>query len=127
MMPLFFSSSLFVVFAVAVPAVASAATIGAGACRYIPGDAGWPRPEHWSQLNSTVGGRLIPTVPLASVCHQTGPFAAYDFDACNDLGTSFQDAGPQTMFVNTWVCILPDLNIVLKLCVDLVVRSLVRC
>lgn len=38
-------------------------------CRYLPGDAGWPVESQWSGLNSSVGGRLIQTVPLGSPCH----------------------------------------------------------
>ncbi len=38
-------------------------------CRYLPGDSGWPSIQAWSQLNSTVQGRLIATVPLGSPCH----------------------------------------------------------
>lgn len=44
-------------------------------CRYIPGDDGWPNANTWAQLNETVGGRLIATVPQASVCH-TGGYAS---------------------------------------------------
>ncbi|TGJ78842.1 hypothetical protein E0Z10_g9927, partial [Xylaria hypoxylon] len=38
-------------------------------CKYIPGDKGWPSAELWNRLNSTVGGRLIATHPLAETCH----------------------------------------------------------
>ncbi|KAJ6015185.1 FAD-binding domain-containing protein [Penicillium herquei] len=38
-------------------------------CRYLPGDPEWPSLEAWHELNSTVGGRLSATVPLASPCH----------------------------------------------------------
>lgn len=38
-------------------------------CRNIPGDPGWPSPKEWNQLNSTIGGKLIATVPLGSPCH----------------------------------------------------------
>lgn len=38
-------------------------------CRFIPGDVGWPSLQDWAELNSTVGGRLIVTVPVASICH----------------------------------------------------------
>jgi hypothetical protein len=39
-------------------------------CRYIPGDPGWPSAVAWHELNATVGGRLIATVPLAAPCHE---------------------------------------------------------
>lgn len=38
-------------------------------CRYLPGDANWPSLRDWANLNSTVEGRLIQTVPLAAPCH----------------------------------------------------------
>ena len=38
-------------------------------CRYIPGDPQWPSDDEWSQLNETIGGRLIKGVPLAQSCH----------------------------------------------------------
>ena len=68
-------------------------------CRYIPGDAGWPSYSDWTQLNLTVGGRLIATVPVGHVCHKSGPFAAYNQTACEDLGKAVQDAGAVTLFV----------------------------
>jgi hypothetical protein len=38
-------------------------------CRYLPGDDGWPSPQEWDKLNTTVHGQLIATVPLGSACH----------------------------------------------------------
>ncbi|KAF5026926.1 hypothetical protein F66182_956 [Fusarium sp. NRRL 66182] len=38
-------------------------------CRYLPTDAEWPSNRVWNELNTTVGGRLISTIPLAAVCH----------------------------------------------------------
>ncbi|KAK8131816.1 FAD binding domain-containing protein [Apiospora sp. TS-2023a] len=40
-------------------------------CRSIPGDASWPSPQVWEQLNQTVDGRLLATVPIAAACHRT--------------------------------------------------------
>lgn len=80
----------------AVPAANSASS---NCCRHIPGDAGWPSRRDWARLNSTVGGRLVATVPLAHVCHETGPFAAYDAAACDGLRENFLQAGPATMLV----------------------------
>lgn len=53
-------------------------------CRSIPGDPDWPTLERWTELNTTVQGRLIETVPQASVCHAQ-PFADFNADACNAL------------------------------------------
>ncbi|KAK4184562.1 hypothetical protein QBC35DRAFT_505668 [Podospora australis] len=41
-------------------------------CRYLPGDAQWPSPSTWNQLNTTVGGRLIAGRPLARSCYNPG-------------------------------------------------------
>ncbi|KAI1303965.1 putative FAD-dependent isoamyl alcohol oxidase [Xylaria venustula] len=57
-------------------------------CRSIPGDADWPSQESWTELNTTVQGRLIQTVPQASVCH-TSPFADFDTDACSALQSTW--------------------------------------
>lgn len=37
-------------------------------CRCMPSDPCWPTTSEWSHFNSTVGGRLIRTVPLAAPC-----------------------------------------------------------
>ena len=66
-------------------------------CRYIPGDGGWPSAHVWQRLNATVGGRLIATVPLGRVCHQTGSFTAFDEAKCEDLAKAFETEGPVTM------------------------------
>ncbi|KAI0185941.1 hypothetical protein EV127DRAFT_484700 [Xylaria flabelliformis] len=42
---------------------------GSPSCRYIPGDAAWPKQSLWNQLNTTVGGRLIRGTPLAQKCY----------------------------------------------------------
>ncbi|KAF2849814.1 FAD binding domain-containing protein [Plenodomus tracheiphilus IPT5] len=38
-------------------------------CRCLPGDACWPSTATWSTLNSTIGGKLVATVPIGSPCH----------------------------------------------------------
>lgn len=53
-------------------------------CRCFPGDACWPTSAEWSSLNSTVGGRLIATIPIAAICHQSN-LAHYDASACQAL------------------------------------------
>ena len=50
-------------------------------CRYLPGDSEWPSEDDWNQLNTTVGGRLIRSVPLAQPCY--GPNR--DAQACAKL------------------------------------------
>lgn len=53
-------------------------------CNYITGDAGWPTRSEWDQLNQTISGQLIQTVPMGSVCHYE-PFGNYNETECNEL------------------------------------------
>lgn len=50
-------------------------------CRTIPGDESWPTDDAWAAFNTSVGGRLIRTIPIASVCHGSD----YEEDKCNEL------------------------------------------
>ncbi|KAI2616725.1 hypothetical protein GGR54DRAFT_631514 [Hypoxylon sp. NC1633] len=55
-------------------------------CRLLPTDAAWPSRHEWSQLNDTVGGRLIATVPRASACH----VPTFNADLCTELRDTWQ-------------------------------------
>jgi hypothetical protein len=66
---------------------ASLPTVLATFCRYLPGDDCWPAVSQWKTLNSTVGGRLIATYPLGSLCHDP----AYDAAKCASLQTQWLD------------------------------------
>ncbi|GKT97386.1 FAD binding domain-containing protein [Colletotrichum tofieldiae] len=61
-------------------------------CRCLPGDDCWPSTSSWDALNSTVGGKLIATVPIGSVCHDPN----YDEAACTALQESW--TLPETHF-----------------------------
>ncbi|RYP65454.1 hypothetical protein DL769_006309 [Monosporascus sp. CRB-8-3] len=67
-------------------------------CRCFPGNACWLTPAEWAAFNETVGGRLVATVPMASVCHYDY-FAAYDAAACADLQAVWNY--PQTHYVTS--------------------------
>ncbi|KAF7894776.1 uncharacterized protein EAF01_010226 [Botrytis porri] len=54
----------------------------ASTCLCFPGDSCWPSTAQWNALNTTLEGKLIATVPLASLCHIDG-FETYDVDKCN--------------------------------------------
>ncbi|KAK7917502.1 FAD binding domain-containing protein [Apiospora marii] len=57
-------------------------------CRTTPSDAAWPQTSDWAQLNATVGGKLIQSVPLAAPCHKTlngQPSGLYDEARCAAL------------------------------------------
>ncbi|KAF2683946.1 FAD-binding domain-containing protein [Lentithecium fluviatile CBS 122367] len=51
-----------------------------------PGDSCWPSAKMRSDFNKTVGGRLMPTVPLASVCHKD---ETYNPNVCEILKSNW--------------------------------------
>ena len=57
-------------------------------CRCYPGDACWPNATEWYNLNRTLGGKLIATVPIASECHHDS-FSSYDAEACSKLQSAW--------------------------------------
>lgn len=68
-----------------------------GSCRYIPGDPGWPNNNQWRQLNQTVNGRLIATIPLAEVCHD--PY--YNAISCSELAAVWDRPETQKAFLHS--------------------------
>lgn len=60
-------------------------SLAGSSCRCYPGDACWPSAQQWSDFNATLAGKLISTVPIGSVCHTNGEFAAYDKKDCDNL------------------------------------------
>jgi len=66
-------------------------------CRNIPGDAGWPSAREWKQLNATVGGKLIATVPVGHVCHDSGVVHAYDEQKCWAVSQGILHEGAPTL------------------------------
>ncbi|KAF5865579.1 hypothetical protein ETB97_003423 [Aspergillus alliaceus] len=74
-------------------------------CHCLPGDSCWPSASSWESLNSTVGGRLVATVPIGSPCHDP----TYDAAACAALKSNWTVPQPhidspssimQTYFAN---------------------------
>ncbi|KAL4778071.1 hypothetical protein BJX76DRAFT_344224 [Aspergillus varians] len=64
-------------------------------CHCLPGDSCWPSADQWHVLNSTVGGRLIATVPVGSPCHDP----TYNETACAELQADW--SYPQTHYVSS--------------------------
>ncbi|KAJ8124654.1 hypothetical protein O1611_g8986 [Lasiodiplodia mahajangana] len=62
-------------------------------CRYLPGDSGWPKQSTWSQLNRTVGGRLISGTPLAHACYGSD-LSASALAQCSQLQEEWTTLGP---------------------------------
>lgn len=81
---------IFTLFGVASTALA-ATTQQLAACRYIPGDRGWPAVSVWDRLNTTVGGRLLVTNSLAHSCHDP----TYDNVTCATLKHQWGQPGLQ--------------------------------
>ncbi|KAL4899953.1 hypothetical protein BDW74DRAFT_188831 [Aspergillus multicolor] len=54
-------------------------------CRCFPGEPCWPSPEQWDNLNASLSGNLIATVPIGSVCHTNTSFAPYSSRRCAEL------------------------------------------
>ncbi|KAK0641980.1 FAD binding domain-containing protein [Cercophora newfieldiana] len=55
-----------------------------GSCKCFPGDSCWPSPAEWQSFNQSLGGKLIATVPIGSVCHDSA-FGPYDAAGCEAL------------------------------------------
>ncbi len=74
-------------------ALLSAAVCASADCRCLPSDSCWPASAAWSDLNATLDGRLIATVPIGSPCHDPH----YDEAACASLKSSWML--PPTQYV----------------------------
>lgn len=76
----------------------SPATVAPKGCKNVPGDAGWPTTAQWNQLNTTVGGRLIKTIPIGSPCYRkTYNVADYKYDI-----STYDEASCQANVVQNW-------------------------
>ena len=64
-------------------------------CRYIPGDKSFPGKNDWNKLNETVSGRLIGTVPAATICHGDD----YGEQLCNNLKKEWDLPQPQSVHI----------------------------
>ncbi|RYP24618.1 hypothetical protein DL765_000444 [Monosporascus sp. GIB2] len=60
------------------------------ACRYLPGDPGWPSAGDWAALNATVGGRLIRGASIGEPCYGDSP----DVGACAEVQKVWQQLPP---------------------------------
>ena len=76
-------------------AFAVASSECADLCRCFPGDSCWPSTARWDVLNSTVGGALVKTSPLASECRGL----SYDEAACNNLKAAWPNPDPQYVHI----------------------------
>ena len=64
-------------------------------CKCGPNQPCWPSKDVWSQLNATVGGRLIKTVPIGAVCRNSFNGVSYYNEAeCAALKASWSVPDP---------------------------------
>ena len=75
-------------FLLSLAAATTVVAVASSQCRVIPGDEDWPQPKDWASLNKTLHGRLIESVPAASVCHDA-PFNDYDAEKCAELQSTW--------------------------------------
>ena len=59
-------------------------------CKCFPSDPCWPSESVWNAFNTTLEGKLIKTVPLASPCHDP----TYSAEECEALRNGWLD--PET-------------------------------
>ena len=59
------------------------------ACKVFPGDSSWPSQTVWNKFNSTLGGALIKTVPLAAPCYNNWP--QHNVAACQNVRDRWTD------------------------------------
>jgi hypothetical protein len=64
-------------------------------CRCYPSDRCWPSVHQFAAFNHSLGGRLIATVPLASLCHDD-QFTPYNATECEILQGGWLE--PQTQY-----------------------------
>ncbi|KAJ5097411.1 hypothetical protein N7456_008132 [Penicillium angulare] len=64
---------LFQVIAIFTPLLTHASAHGLASCKSTPNDASWPSFSQWSELNSSLSGRLLQPSPPALACHSVYP------------------------------------------------------
>ena len=68
-------------------------------CKTFPGDKSWPLKSEWNNLNKTVGGRLVATVPLGASCHGS----TFDDATCKNLQEQWQYERVQRVYLPTTI------------------------
>ncbi|KAM5346286.1 hypothetical protein ACJ41O_009291 [Fusarium nematophilum] len=61
-------------------------------CHAIPGDPEWPSEHVWNELNTTVNGQLIKTLPIGHVCHDP----TFDSAKCDEVKAKWDDPNWRT-------------------------------
>jgi hypothetical protein len=75
-------------------------------CKPAPGTSDWPTPDVWSNLNTSLNGRLIQTTPSAAPCYPSQP--SYDPKLCEVIASqwmnsTFHASDPTSTDYPTWV------------------------
>lgn len=83
-------------------------------CKVTPDDVAWPDASEWANLNSSISGALIATIPPASSCYPGNPLGAYAncTEVTEDWGYSFYHASlPESIDYPLWAnnsCLPPN-------------------
>lgn len=98
--------------ALAIPAPSNSSR----SCKVTPFDSEWPSIAEWNSLNSSIGGRLLQTTPVASSCWTANPFGSQvpcDIVDANWTNSKFHASLPESVgapiFANN-SCLPPDGN-----------------
>jgi len=70
------------------------------------GDGCWPSKSEWDSFNSSVSGRLVPSVPSTAVCHHK----LYDAVLCNNATHEWNNGFWRTSQVGAYAGILWELG-----------------
>lgn len=76
--------------------VVQSVPLDSSGCKSVPGDKGWPTSRQWAQLNASVDGRLIKTIPPGAPCYKKTYNVAdfkYDIDVYSNSSCSAVEAG----------------------------------
>jgi hypothetical protein len=86
-------------------------------CAY--GDDCWPSVDTWNQFNTTVGGKLIRSVPSAAVCHA----GRYNADQCAVAKSSWLDSFWRTNQTGAYAAILWEMGYTGQCFIDTAVEA----
>jgi hypothetical protein len=98
-----------------VPFLSSSSPLQPQHCKPLPGDSHWPSLQQWTDLNTTVGGKLISPPPSGAVCHPTWP-EQFNNESClalrkNWIQSDWHAQNPITSDYNDDTCLpYPELG-----------------
>jgi hypothetical protein len=83
----------------------SGGVFAAKSCKATPYSSTWPSEHDWQALNSSIDGRLLKTVPVASSCWSGNPYGSQvscDVVEANWTSGIFHAAAPESIDYPVW-------------------------